>query len=146
MAGTSTYILIKCKGLFADRLKLTESMISEMPLIDRRIRKMTPKLENAIAAVKTLSPIERIQLLQILTEEATISKEETPLSAFGGKFWQGDTIEEITARQSPKTFSEQNNLAADFWPEEESVEDFLQFLKQQRQEATETITHESYSD
>ncbi|MEO0520513.1 MAG: hypothetical protein AAF171_24805 [Cyanobacteria bacterium P01_A01_bin.116] len=107
---------------------------------------MTPKLENAIAAVKTLSPIERIQLLQILTEEATISKEETPLSAFGGKFWQGDTIEEITACQSPKTFSEQNNLAADFWPEEESVEDFLQFLKQQRQEATETITHESYSD
>lgn len=107
---------------------------------------MTPKLENVIAAVKTLSPIERIQLLQILTEEATISKEETPLRALGGKFWQGDTIEEITARQSPKTFSAQNNLAADFWPEEESVEDFLQFLKQQRQEATETITHESYSD
>jgi hypothetical protein len=88
---------------------------------------MTPQLEAAIAAIQPLSAIERQQLLEILLQS------HPNLETLNDQFWQGTTIEELLTAQTPTTVQNLKDLAADFWPEEDSIEDFLTFLQQQRQ-------------
>ncbi len=56
------------------------------------------------------------------------------LQAMSTQFWQGNTLGQLISTQSPTTVHNIDDLVADFWPEEDSVDDFLNFLKQQRQE------------
>lgn len=94
---------------------------------------MTPQLQAAIAAIQSLSHTERQQLLQILTQsDSTLTQSD--LKTLSTQFWQGATLEQLLATQTPKTFQNLKAHAADFWPEEDSIEDFLTFLRQQRQE------------
>ena len=95
---------------------------------------MTSRLENAIAAIQQLSAIERQQLLQIFTQSNSSSDSQTDLKNLSHQFWQDTTIKELLATQTPITVHNLKHLAVDFWPEEDSIEDFLIFLKQQRQE------------
>jgi hypothetical protein len=85
---------------------------------------------GAIAAIQLLSSTERQQLLQILTQSNSSSHSQTDLKNLSNQFWQDTTLKQLLATQTPITY-----LAADFWPEEDSIEDFLTFLRQQRQEA-----------
>lgn len=96
---------------------------------------MSPQLEKAIEAIQPLSLIERQQLLQILAQIDAKQSDTQDFAASTAEFWQGNSLEEILAAQSPKTVHSLKDLAADFWPEDEPVEDFLAFLKQQRKEA-----------
>jgi hypothetical protein len=93
---------------------------------------MTPQLEAAIAAIQTLSPVERHQLLQILIQSDSAST--TDLKTLSAEFWQGTTLKQLLATCPPTTVHNLKDLAADFWPAEDSIEDFLTFLRQQRQE------------
>ncbi len=93
---------------------------------------MTPQFEAAIAAIQQLSSIERQQLLQILTQN---SNSQPDLQTLSNQFLQGITLKQLLANHSPTTVDNLKDLAADFWPEEDSIEDFLTFLGQQRQEA-----------
>jgi hypothetical protein len=88
---------------------------------------MTPQLEAAIAAIQPLSVIERQQLLEILLQS------HPSLETLNDQFWQGITIDKLLAIQTPTTVDNLKDLAADIWPEEDSIEDFLVFLRQQRQ-------------
>jgi hypothetical protein len=88
---------------------------------------MTPQLEAAIAAIQPLSAIERQQLLQILIQS------HPSLETLNDQFWQGITLDKLLATQTPTTVHNLKDLAADFWSEEDSIEDFLAFLRQQRQ-------------
>jgi hypothetical protein len=94
---------------------------------------MSPQLEVAIAAIQPLSPTERQQLIQIMTQSEPSSNSPTNISALSAQFWQGTTLQQILERQTPTTVHNLTDFAADFWPEEESIEDFLSFLRQQRQ-------------
>jgi hypothetical protein len=94
---------------------------------------MTPKFQAAIAAIQSLSHTERQQLLQILTQSDSTST-QTDLKTLSTQFWQGTTLDQLLATQTPKTFQNLQAHAANFWPEEDSIEDFLTFLRQQRQE------------
>jgi hypothetical protein len=95
---------------------------------------MTPQLQAAIAAIQSLSPTERQQLLQILTQSDSASASQTNLRILSTQFWQGTTLKQLLVTQTPKTFQNLKAHAADFWPEEDSIEDFLTFLRKQRQE------------
>jgi hypothetical protein len=95
---------------------------------------VTPKLKAAIAAIQPLSPTERRQLLQILTQSDSASESQTDLKTLSDQFWQGSTLQQLRATQTPSTIHNFKDLAADFWPAEDSIEDFLTFLRQQRQE------------
>ncbi len=95
---------------------------------------MISRLENAIAAIQQLSAIERQQLLQIFTQSNSSSNSQTDLKNLNHQFWQDTTLKELLATQTPITVHNLKHLAVDFWPEEDSIEDFLIFLKQQRQE------------
>lgn len=95
---------------------------------------MTPQLETAIAAIQLLSPTERQQLLQILIQSDSSSNSQTDLKTLSTQFWQGTSLKQLITTQTPTTVDNLKDLAADFWPEEDSIEDFLTFLQQQRQE------------
>jgi hypothetical protein len=95
---------------------------------------MTTRLENAIAAIQQLSSTERQQLLQIFTQSNSSSDSQTDLKNLSHQFWQDTTLKELLATQTPITVDNLKHLAVDFWPEEDSIEDFLIFLRQQRQE------------
>jgi hypothetical protein len=97
---------------------------------------MTPQLQAAIAAIQPLSPTERRQLLQILTQSDSTSESQADLKTLSAQFWQGTTLQQLRATQTPSTVQSFKGLVADFWPAEDSIEDFLTFLRQQRQEVT----------
>ncbi|MGI2907999.1 hypothetical protein [Tolypothrix sp. VBCCA 56010] len=93
---------------------------------------MTPQLEVAIAAIQSLSPTERQQLLQILIEGDSSSNSQTDLKMLSEQFSQGVTLQHLLTTQTPTTVDNIKDLAADFWPQEDSIEDFLSFVRQQR--------------
>ena len=95
---------------------------------------MTPQLEVAIAAIQSLSPAERQQLLQILIEGDSSSNSQTDLKMLSNQFSQGVTLQQLLTTQTPTTVDNIKDLAADFWPKEDSIEDFLSFLQQERKE------------
>ncbi len=95
---------------------------------------MTPQLKAAIAAIQPLSPTERQQLLHILTQSDSASDAQTDLKTLSAQFWQGISLQQLRATQAPTTVHSLRELAADFWPVEDSIEDFLTFLQKQRQE------------
>lgn len=96
---------------------------------------MTPKLEAAIAAIQPLSPTERRQLLQILMQDDLSANSPTDLKTLSMQFWQGISLQQLRTTQTPTIVHNLKDFAADFWPVEDSIEDFLSFLRQQRQEA-----------
>lgn len=97
---------------------------------------MTPQLEAAIAAIKPLSITERQQLLQILIQSDSTSNSQPDLKALSTQFWQGTSLQQLRATRPPMIVHNPEDLAADFWPAEDSVENFLNFLREQRQEMT----------
>jgi hypothetical protein len=95
---------------------------------------MTSQLELAIAAIQPLSSTERQQLIQILIQNDSASNPQANLRTLSNQFWQGTTLNQLLETHSPTTVHDPKDLAANFWPEEDSIEDFLTFLRQQRQE------------
>ena len=53
---------------------------------------MTPQLKAAIAVIQSLSPIERQQLLQILTQGNFSSNSQPDLKMMSAQFWQGTSL------------------------------------------------------
>ena len=92
---------------------------------------MTPQLEAAIALIKSLSPTEYQQLLQILIPSDSSSNSQTDLKTLSTQFWQDTTLKQLLATQNPTTVHNLKDLAADFWAEEDSIEDCLTFLRRQ---------------
>ncbi|KAM3097437.1 hypothetical protein ACKFKG_08020 [Phormidesmis sp. 146-35] len=103
---------------------------------------MTPQLEAAvalqlrlalIAAIRSLSLTEREQLLQILTQNDSASDSLTDLKTLNAQFRQGTSLSQLLVTQNPTTVHNLKDLTLEFWSEEDSIEDFLTFLRQQRQ-------------
>jgi hypothetical protein len=94
---------------------------------------MTPQLEAAIAFIQQLSPTEQQQLLQILTQNDSAPSAQSDFRTRSTQFWQGISLKHLIT-QTSRTVPNLKDLTADFWPAEDSIEDFLVFLQQQRQE------------
>ena len=106
---------------------------------------MTPHLEAAIAAIQPLNHIERQQLLQFLIEDPQFSDQQSDLQTLSVQFWQGASIEQLRAVQMPSIFRRQDSVT-DFWPTEDTDEEFLAFLRQQRQDDTKLKPDESFAN
>lgn len=103
---------------------------------NREADTMPPQLEAAIAAIQPLSSTERQQLLQILIQSDPSLTSQPNLSTLSAQFWQGTTLNQLLNTQTPTTVHNLKDFIADFWPEKDSIEDFLTFLRQQRQEVS----------
>ncbi len=49
-------------------------------------------------------------------------------------FWQGATISELAEAQGVKPIQTLDDLWGDFWPEDESIDDFITLIQQWRHE------------
>ena len=90
---------------------------------------MTPQLQKAIATIQTLSNLEQRQLLQILSE--TVNK-SSDLEQQDRLFWQDTSLENLIEAQKAPIIEDIKNLAEDYWGED-TTDEFLTFLKEQRQ-------------
>jgi hypothetical protein len=49
-------------------------------------------------------------------------------------FWRSKSVEELAAEQGVKPIENVDDLSGDFWPADESADEFLAWLRQLRQE------------
>ena len=90
---------------------------------------MTPQLQKAIATIQTLSNLEQRQLLQILSE--TVNKSNN-LEQQSQLFWENTSLENLVKTQQTPVVEDIKDLAEDYWGED-TTNEFLTFLKEQRQ-------------
>ncbi len=91
---------------------------------------MTPQLATAIAAAHPLSLLELTQLISIL---ASALHKIQALEAESAAFWSNSSLGDLSQEPSVPVFLGLPTVANDLWPEEESMDDFLSFLQEQRQ-------------
>ena len=92
---------------------------------------MSPKLQSIIDAAQELSPLEQLQLIEAVSEFLQLKYQITRPT---GDFWSPQSVEELVRAQNRQPVTNIADLAADFWPEQESADDIIEYLYQQRQE------------
>ncbi len=90
---------------------------------------MTPQLERVIADARTLSPRDKLELLEVISRDLQQTYALTQESA---AFWSTRSIDEIVQAQAAPVITDVGALAVDFWPEDESADDLNQFIAEQR--------------
>mgnify|MGYP003422909572 CR=1 FL=1 len=99
--------------------------------------KLTGKIDRSGKLILTeptnLDPGEvEVIILQTATTTEDESSNYESLEHQDRLFWQGESLESLIDKQQPLIVEDLKTLAGDCWGEE-SIEDFLTFLKQQRQ-------------
>jgi len=93
---------------------------------------MTQELQTLIEKARKMSPSEQFELIAALSE--SLSHIPYPKSSPVADFEKSLTIEDIIQSQKTKPVTDIANLAADFWPDEESADDIITYIYQQRRE------------
>jgi len=83
---------------------------------------MTASVEHVLQAAQHLSPAEQLELIQAISQSLLRQYRQT----------ESDAIPQHVKRTAPVTDLAQ--LAADFWPEDESADDINDCIAQQRRE------------
>lgn len=92
---------------------------------------MSSQLQNLIQSAQKLSPLEQVELLQAVSRLLYQHyQKELPAKAF----WQPRSLEALGEMQQIPPVSKLSDLQVDFWPEDESVDDFIDTIYQQRAE------------
>lgn len=86
---------------------------------------MTAQLHDVLDAAKALSPLDQIELMQKL--------EETLATGGSFAFWTIRSLDELARAQHVMPVNDIDDLKADFWPEDESADDVIGFIREQRQ-------------
>jgi hypothetical protein len=90
---------------------------------------MNSQLQQAIQIVRSLSSTEQLQLLQVLS---VIVKKTDFFEEQNKYFLESRSIDELIEEQQPPIVSDISSLGVDFWDSDESNDEFLSFLYQQR--------------
>jgi hypothetical protein len=90
---------------------------------------MTTRLQAVIEAVQELSPLEQLDLIQALSKSVQASY--LGISSTKG-FWNPKTLEQHIREQRPSPVSDLADLVAGFWPEDESADDLVSYIYEQR--------------
>ena len=92
---------------------------------------MTTNLQTLINSAQKLSSVEQVELIRAISQFLSQGyQKELPTT----DFWQPRTLEEIVRVQQTKPVQDISTLQVDFWPEQESVDDFIKYIYQQRKE------------
>jgi hypothetical protein len=92
---------------------------------------MTTKLKTLITQVQELSPPEQWELIHVIS--FSLSRKHGKILV-QEDFWNPMTLEQIVQAQHTPIIENIDELAVDFWPENESVDEFIEYIYQQRQE------------
>ncbi|MCS6839852.1 MAG: hypothetical protein NZ701_03655 [Roseiflexus sp.] len=88
---------------------------------------MTPQLQQVLDAARTLSLNDKLELLEVISRDV---RQWYAFNAASEAFWSPRSIDEIA--QTAPVITDIRALAVDFWPEDETADDFNQFVTQQR--------------
>lgn len=89
---------------------------------------MTAQLQSIISQAQRLSDTEQRELI------AAISVSLQRRYSRSSDFWVTKSISELADEQQINTLESIANLKAKFWPDEDSIDEFNQFIRQQRQD------------
>jgi hypothetical protein len=92
---------------------------------------MTTKLETLIKSAQKLSPFEQVELIRAVSQFLYQSYQKELSTT---DFWTPLSIEEIVQAQQTPIVDDISTLAVDFWPADETVDDFIEYIYQQRRE------------
>lgn len=90
---------------------------------------MTRQLEMAIQTVKQLSMQEKIELLEVISNdlaETSMLRHET------SRFWAAPTLSDLAARQGIPVVTDLRTLVTDFWSPDETADDLNNFVEERR--------------
>ena len=91
---------------------------------------VTPQLQRIVDTARSLSLLEQLELLQALS---SIIQQTNRLETQSSNFWKTPSIDQLIEEQQPPIVSDVSLLGIDFWMSDESNDEFLAFLHQQRQ-------------
>src|SRR5262245_60693148 len=83
---------------------------------------MTASVEDVLQAAQRLSPAEQLELIQAISQSLLHRYRQT----------EADTIPQSVKRTAP--IADLAQLAADFWPDDETADDINDYIAQQRRE------------
>lgn len=92
---------------------------------------MRPILQSIIDAAQELSPLEQLQLIEAVSEFLQLKYQ---ISRPTEDFWNPQSVEELVQAQNKQPVTNIADLAVDFWPEQETADDIIEYIYQQRQE------------
>jgi len=92
---------------------------------------MNKKLKSIIGSIQQLPVVEQLELMQMVSQSLYLNYQHTLLTK---NFKQKQTIKQLIKNRQKKTVSNLSELAVDFWPEKESVDEFIEYTYKQRQE------------
>jgi len=88
-------------------------------------------LQTLIAAAQDLPPLEQLELVSIISQSLYHNYRQTQHAQ---SFWLPTTIEQLVQAQQPAPVTHLDDLKAPFWPADESADDFIAYVYQQRHE------------
>lgn len=91
---------------------------------------MNTTLQELIDAAQKLSPAEKLDLITAVSQSLRLvcAGTEAP------DFWEPRTLEYHIQAQGTSVVAEIAELKADFWPEQETADDLINYVYQQRSE------------
>ncbi len=92
---------------------------------------MTLELQNLIDAAQKLSPPEQLSLIGEISKFLPRSYQQMQPR---GDFWYPKTLKQHVQAQGASPVKDIASLQVDFWPEEETADDIIEYLYQQRQD------------
>jgi hypothetical protein len=84
-----------------------------------------------VEAARALSPLDQLELISALSE---VLYRTYPHTYRTEDFWEPKALEQHLQAQQPQPLADVTALRADFWPEEESCDDLIQYIYGQRRE------------
>lgn len=90
---------------------------------------MTIQLQQVITAARALSPRDKLELLEVISHDL---QQTYAFAEESAAFWSPHSIDELAQAQAAPVITDIRTLAVDFWPEDESADDFNQFIAAQR--------------
>jgi|SRR6185312_2452341 len=91
---------------------------------------MASDIEDILAAVRSLPPQEQREILRRLAE--SLVPDEKVIDRANEEFWKSRSIDEIIREQHIAPIYDVRTLAFSDWPNDESVDEFLEYVYSQR--------------
>ena len=86
---------------------------------------MSPQVQTIIKKAQQLSPKEQIELIAAVSQ--LLQNRFNQISR-NNDFWKPKTLQQLVNKQQIQAVENLSDLGTDFWPEEESVDEFNRFI------------------
>lgn len=97
---------------------------------------MSAEVQDILEAARALPPFEQLQILQGLAQSLASSSSLVSVEAANTTFWAHQSLEELAHEQHTPIFIDPGDLeffVMPDWPADETVDDLLDYLHNQRQ-------------